>query len=444
MRVGHVIESSRLSDGGPSSALLALCEALADSDCHSEIACRHSDWAGVTVGRTRMVVLPQRLWGNRASIRAFAQGVDVLHLHGLWDSLPAAAGKYAAQAGIPYVVSLHGMLLRRSLAHHRLRKRLFLAAVGRKILAGAAALHFTTQAELDHAAAMLPVGPRRVVIPLTVESRLLAGLPESVQWREFFPGIPDSWPRLLFLSRIHPVKNLPALIAALPPLIKEFPVLPRYMGNPKLFRKLAVIAVVGGFVLFTVQLVYRSAGFQHVQLGYALSRTNPVAAVDGFELDWTGEAMRNYGKRFPYLDGQSYYAVLVNPVPRVFWRDKPGGYSDVNAANLDFGFGTTMTSAWLGEAYANFGWFGIPIVGLVAGVLMGILDVFIRRSGAFAVAVFLPLQFHWAFWVRGDSVSYMDTWLFGIILLSVAMVLTGPARHADQLPASMDAANIAL
>ena len=259
-----------------------------------------------------------------------------------------------------------------------------------------------------------------------------------------FWGRKRPWILLALVGFFCVIQVLGGTRSATAGLLAPFIVLPRYMGNPKLFRKLAVIAVVGGFVLFTVQLVYRSAGFQHVQLGYALSRTNPVAAVDGFELDWTGEAMRNYGKRFPYLDGQSYYAVLVNPVPRVFWRDKPGGYSDVNAANLDFGFGTTMTSAWLGEAYANFGWWGIPIVGLVAGVLMGILDVFIRRSGAFAMAVFLPLQFHWAFWVRGDSVSYMDTWLFGIILLSVAMVLTGPARHADQLPASMDAANIAL
>ena len=280
MRVGHVIESSRLSDGGPSSALLALCEALADSDCHSEVACRHSDWAGVTVGRTRMVVLPQRLWGNRVSIRAFAQGVDVLHLHGLWDSLPAAAGKYAAQAGIPYVVSLHGMLLRRSLAHHRLRKRLFLAAVGRKILAGAAALHFTTQAELDHAAAMLPVGPRRVVIPLTVESRLLAGLPESVQWREFFPGIPDSWPRLLFLSRIHPVKNLPALIAALPPLIKEFPGLHLVVagsGDPGYIRRvhrLVEDASLAGHVYFL--------GLVGGEAKLALLRSATIIAIPSF------------------------------------------------------------------------------------------------------------------------------------------------------------------
>lgn len=210
-------------------------------------------------------------------------------------------------------------------------------------------------------------------------------------------------------------------------VLAPFVVLPRYMGNPSLFRKLAAAAVVCGFVLFTVQLVYRATGFQHASIGYALTHTNPIATVDGYELDSTGEAIHSYGKRFSYLGGESYYAVLVNPVPRIFWRSKPVGYGASNAKNLRFGFGTTMTSAWMGEAYANFGWLGIPIIGLVAGTLMGILDVFIRRSGAFAMAVFLPLQFRWSFWVRGDSLACLDPWLFGMILLTVFMLAIGPA-----------------
>jgi glycosyltransferase involved in cell wall biosynthesis len=115
------------------------------------------------------------------------------------------------------------MLLQRSLSHHRMRKRLFLATIGRRILAGAAVLHFATQAELDHAAAVLPAGPERVVVPLTVESNLMTEQTDKNQWRQYFSVLPDSWPRLLFLSRLHPVKNLPALIAAIPLLAVRFP-----------------------------------------------------------------------------------------------------------------------------------------------------------------------------------------------------------------------------
>lgn len=216
--------------------------------------------------------------------------------------------------------------------------------------------------------------------------------------------------------------------------LAPFVLLPRYMGNRKLFRKLAIIGVVGGFVLFTVQLAYRSVGFENVRFAHAFARAHTLDVLEGTQLSWTGQAMRDYGKGgFPFLDGQSYLAVLVNPIPRVFWHDKPVGYSDANALNLHFGFGTTMTSAWMGEAYANFGWWGIPIIGLIAGTLMGILDVFIRRSGAFAVAALFPLQIAWAFWVRGDSVFALDTWIFGFIVLVGLLMVMGPATSAPTL-----------
>ncbi|MGC9261581.1 MAG: O-antigen polymerase [Phycisphaerae bacterium] len=210
-------------------------------------------------------------------------------------------------------------------------------------------------------------------------------------------------------------------------MLAPFVVIPRYMGNPKLFRKMVIVGVVGGFTLFSVQLVYRSIGFQSVRVGHALTKLNPLEVLDGTQLSWTGQAMQDYGTEFHYLDGQSYYAVLAGPVPRVFWPGKPNGSSYVNAVNLHFQPGATMSLSWMGEAYANFGSPGIPIVGLVAGALMGILDVFTRRSGPFAVAVFLALQLRWAFWVRGDSVFSLDTWLFGFILLFAILVVVGPA-----------------
>ncbi len=216
--------------------------------------------------------------------------------------------------------------------------------------------------------------------------------------------------------------------------LAPFVLLPRYMGNRKLFRKLAVISIVGGFVLFTVQLAYRSVGFENIRVAHAFAHVHTLDVLEGTQLSWTGQAMQDYGKEFPFLMGRSYLAVLVNPVPRVFWRDKPPGYSFDNAVNLRFGPGTTMTSAWMGEAYANFGWFGIPIVGLIAGALMGVLDVFLRRAGAFAVAAFLPMQIAWSFWVRGDSVFALDAWLFGAVLLIVALAVVGPVHDVHSLP----------
>ncbi len=210
--------------------------------------------------------------------------------------------------------------------------------------------------------------------------------------------------------------------------ILPFIVLPRYMGQGARFAKLAIAGGLVLLVLFEVQLAYRSRGFSNINIPGALVKSSPVNALGGKELDGTGQAFATYGSRFKFLEGQSYFAVAVNPIPRVFWRGKPGGYSDVNALNLGFPFGTTMTSGWMGEAYANFGWIGIPLIGLIAGALMGWLDVMLAGSGAFAVAILLPLQFQWAFWVRGDSVAALDPWLFGFALAATLLLLIHPAR----------------
>ncbi len=245
MRVGHVIESIRLRDGGPSSALLALSASLIHNGCQCNIACRHHEQTEAVACGTRIVLLPRRFLYTGSALKKFAAGVDILHLHGLWDSLPVAAGRYAAQHGIPYIMSLHGMLLTKSMEHHPLRKHFFLALSRRELLSGAAALHFTTQAELEQATPLLPIRPERVVIPLTIESDLLDNPPDANRWRQHFPELPDSWPRLLFLSRIHQVKNLPSLIAAIPALTAEFPgvhLLVAGGGNPGYVRKMRALA----------------------------------------------------------------------------------------------------------------------------------------------------------------------------------------------------------
>jgi oligosaccharide repeat unit polymerase len=208
---------------------------------------------------------------------------------------------------------------------------------------------------------------------------------------------------------------------------------PRYLGNRKLFLKLAVIGAVAGFLLISVQLAYRTIGFEHANISKALAHTKFLNVVDGTQLDWTSQAMQDYGHRFGYLKGRSYLAVLVNPVPRIFWQAKPVGYSSTNAVFLGFNHDTTITSAWIGEAFANFGWAGIPIVGLVAGVLMGILDSFVSRAGPFALAVLLPLQLRFIIWVRGDSVFAFDPWLFGFLILVLALLAAGAAPRANPM-----------
>lgn len=230
MRIGHIIQSTRVKDGGTTSALMALCDSLVHAGSTCTIACRGCDppeAAQLPVGVTQTVIDPGR-WPlqNRVGIgelRRFIKSVDVLHLHGVWDAMPTVAGMLARRMGVPYVQSLHGMLLEPCFSHHRWRKQAFLATVGRRVLRGAAVIHCTTTAELRDASPLLPGGPDRVVVPLAVEAKLLQEEPYRQEWRKYFPQLPDAWPRLLFLARIHRQKNPEALLNALPALVREFP-----------------------------------------------------------------------------------------------------------------------------------------------------------------------------------------------------------------------------
>ncbi len=287
MRIGHVIQSTRLKDGGTTSALMALCDSLVKSGTACTIACRGCDppeVARLPVGVTQTVINPGR-WPlqDRAGIgklRRFIESVDVLHLHGVWDAMPTAAGLLARRMGVPYVQSLHGMLLEPCFSHHRWRKQAFLATVGRRVLGGSATIHCTTTAELRDASALLPRGPCRAVVPLAVDAKLLGAEPDRDEWKKYFPQLPDTWPRLLFLARIHRQKNPEAAIKALPSLTKKFPGLHLVMaGNGEEHYVLALQRLVQSLNL---SHVVHFIGLVGGEAKAALIRSSTILAIPTF------------------------------------------------------------------------------------------------------------------------------------------------------------------
>lgn len=88
------------------------------------------------------------------------------------------------------------------------------------------------------------------------------------------------------------------------------------------------------------------------------------SAIDFQFLDMIGATMTLVDIHNSYFYGATILPILVSPIPRGFWPDKP----EVN----DFQFkldipsrplaGYTMTAGLIGESYANFGWFGIVLI----------------------------------------------------------------------------------
>jgi glycosyltransferase involved in cell wall biosynthesis len=114
--------------------------------------------------------------------------------------------------GVPYVLRTIGQLDPWSLQRSTGRKGLLLRLIERANLEGAAALHFTSEAERREAAA-LGLSTPSFVLPLGVEA------PPAPAQRSAAATAPPVTPpgptRFLFLSRLHPKKQLPLLLEAL-------------------------------------------------------------------------------------------------------------------------------------------------------------------------------------------------------------------------------------
>ena len=95
---------------------------------------------------------------------------DVVHIHALFSFASTAAAWVARRRRVPYVVRPLGTLSSYGLhARRRRLKRLSMALIEGPILRRAAAVHFTSRAELEDAEVLgLPM--RSVVIPLGVEA----------------------------------------------------------------------------------------------------------------------------------------------------------------------------------------------------------------------------------------------------------------------------------
>jgi glycosyltransferase involved in cell wall biosynthesis len=136
---------------------------------------------------------------------------DIVHIHALFSyaSLPAAF--FARRSGVPYVVRPLGTLSRWGLAHRRPSlKRLSFPLIERRILAGAAAVHYTSVQEREEASALCIAAPS-VVIPNPVEVPSPGELHRGrFRTRHALGGRKI----VLFLSRLDPKKGLDLLLDA--------------------------------------------------------------------------------------------------------------------------------------------------------------------------------------------------------------------------------------
>jgi glycosyltransferase involved in cell wall biosynthesis len=154
----------------------------------------------------------KRLWWSPALERQLRDSIadfDVLHVHAVYLLPMRAAARAAARAGVPYVISPRGMLIRELIRRKsRWVKTAWINLIERTTLAQAAAVHVTADVEGTEFRAMRLPYQRIVCIPNGVDFPAEHTPLEQGP----FATLPERY--VLFLSRINWKKGLDRLITA--------------------------------------------------------------------------------------------------------------------------------------------------------------------------------------------------------------------------------------
>ncbi|MFO7633006.1 MAG: glycosyltransferase [Caldilinea sp.] len=221
MRVIHTISNIAESAGGPSRVVARLCGAAVDQGCEVDLvagheAARDGDLVMPSSKQVQLHLIEARRVAGVRLHRGFSQTVQrlaqaqlgiacLVHDHGIWGLTNIASAHAARRAGVPYVLHTHGMLEPWALQFKARKKQLAWAAYQRRIVTASSALIATSDQERDSVKRLFPRHPV-AVIPNGVP------FPEAVPNRAIRPETDRA--NLLFMSRVHPVKNLLGLVQA--------------------------------------------------------------------------------------------------------------------------------------------------------------------------------------------------------------------------------------
>jgi len=235
LKVLHVIPSISPRRGGPSQAAIEMVNALRLRQVDASIVTTNDDceslltdlpiggwtsYGGVPVlafprWNPPIGVLKEYIFSSHLNrwLPGNIRNFDIIHVHALFSFPSTVAMMHARRARIPYLLRTIGQLSPWSLAQSKLRKQLMLKLVERRNLDSASLLHFTTTLERDECFTAFGQSFPSLVLPLGV--RLPSLLPAAKPKRD---GL-----RLLFLSRLHPKKQLEVLLKGLALFQSDYP-----------------------------------------------------------------------------------------------------------------------------------------------------------------------------------------------------------------------------
>lgn len=228
MRILHISPYAHPFYGGPNTALRIMAKLGTEAGLDVHIATTHAsglksfhsrdDVVRIEDGSTfhyfQCNILPGWFFSNsmRKWLVQNIKKYDVVHLHVPFTAPFMMGAKMCQSFGIPYVVSLHGLIDPWCLKHKAWKKIPYLSLLEKKNFECASFLHVTSSMEFDFVDS-LNYASETYLMPLAV----LGGEGSIIQPRRY-----DSQKiKLLFLGRLHPVKALPSIFKAVRILIND-------------------------------------------------------------------------------------------------------------------------------------------------------------------------------------------------------------------------------
>lgn len=228
MNILHYVDSTDSRHGGVPRFVLDASRVMA-AEGHASTILTHDStetpaaWLtghdGTSLPTVRRLARPAilgKLFGlsEMREIRKHLKKADVLHTHCVWNPTTLQIAAAARQMGVPYVVSLHGMLDDWSMAQRSIKKQAYMSLGGRHFLEKAARVHCTARAEVDQSKKWFPNGAE-AIIPYLMDLEPYRNLPGREIAAKRFSFLENGGePTVLFLSRIHYKKGPELLLEA--------------------------------------------------------------------------------------------------------------------------------------------------------------------------------------------------------------------------------------
>lgn len=223
MKILHVIPGIEQISGGPSIAAVEICKVLSKTGIHVDLITTRDpldryNFISFDSIQERVKFFPRWeresyafSWPIKQWISSNIKKYDLVHIHGVFSYPCHVAAICARKAGIPYIIRPHGSLNSWHLKKKYFLKLLYIQVLRLSIVRNAYALHATSEKEAEYLIRLFPKSCVKI-IPLGVD------LPD---FGNSTPRHADEPLQLLFLSRFHPKKGIPVLIAGIKELVRR-------------------------------------------------------------------------------------------------------------------------------------------------------------------------------------------------------------------------------